>query len=96
MSAAVGINLAEWGDGSPATFAQFVAGTVSHEVAHTFGVGESYDREGKRYAPYDLMMNGSPSDGDLDFYGGNIDYLRGHHLCPSLIPTPQYRRLCDS
>ncbi len=52
---------------SGATFAQYVANTVSHEIAHTFGLLESYDVNGGRYRPFDLMMDGGPTDPNLTF-----------------------------
>ncbi len=60
---------------SSATFAQFVADTVSHEIAHTFGLQDAYSG-GRNTPPFDIMGAGSNSDGDLMFASQNINILR--------------------
>src|SRR4029079_9839266 len=54
---------------SPAPFATYVANTVSHEIAHTFGLDEAYyfdDGLPVNTEPFDLMMSEAPTTGDLD------------------------------
>ena len=83
---AVAINLSYT---STASFAQFVANTVSHELAHTFGLLDAYrDRSAKgspgtarcnkfgNCMPYDIMRSGYNGDGDLTFKPSNIQILR--------------------
>jgi hypothetical protein len=54
-----------------ATFAQYVANTVSHELGHTFGLVDSYFNGADGYAhsvaPLDVMRAGSPLDPFLTF-----------------------------
>ena len=64
---------------SSATFGQFVANTVSHEIAHTLGLNESYLNVNGGSIPVDppndIMRNGDNSDGDLSFAASNVDLL---------------------
>ncbi|MCE9591901.1 MAG: Ig-like domain-containing protein [Planctomycetes bacterium] len=74
---AVGINVSEKSTGS---FAQFMANTVSHELAHTFGVYDAY-LNGTGGAtnvdpPNDLMRAGNDFDGDLTFATFNLNILK--------------------
>ncbi|MCC6717083.1 MAG: choice-of-anchor D domain-containing protein, partial [Acetobacteraceae bacterium] len=66
---------------SGATFAQFVANTVSHELAHTFGLNDAYvNIKGKGSPPVDppndIMRSGNDADGDLTFAATNIALLK--------------------
>ena len=65
---------------SNATFAQFLANTVSHEIGHTFGLNDSYVNrpiQGQAVPfPGDIMMSGSRFDGDLTFASENITLLK--------------------
>lgn len=48
-----------------ATFAQFVANTVSHEIGHTFGLLDAYLSTGgivTDTSPYDIMQLGSNAE----------------------------------
>ncbi|HEX7095353.1 MAG TPA: Ig-like domain-containing protein, partial [Acidimicrobiales bacterium] len=79
------------GDGTAAaTFAQFLANTVSHEVAHIFGLNEAYgpastgagttgtaklDANGNAF-PYDIMRLGRNQDPDLAFAAENLELLQ--------------------
>jgi Tol biopolymer transport system component len=74
---AVAINI-NWS--SPATFAQFVANTVSHELAHTFGIDDAYYDTPEGAAkptgavnvfPLDIMRAGNRFDWDLGFSSYN-------------------------
>ena len=72
---------------SHATFAQFVANTVSHELGHTFGLIDSYvnaitvpgdaqvDKKGNAI-PFDIMRTGDDFDADLSFLPSNVQLLR--------------------
>lgn len=73
---------------SKATFAQFVANTVSHELGHTFGLIDAYvrplgglpgdvqaDADGNAI-PFDIMRGGLDSDADLTFLPSNVQLLR--------------------
>ncbi len=81
----VGINMSFK---SRATFAQFVANTVSHELGHTFGLIDAYvrplgglpgdvqaDADGNAI-PFDIMRGGLDSDADLTFLPSNVQLLR--------------------
>ncbi len=70
---AIGINT-NWSSG--ATFAQFVANTVSHELGHTFGLNDAYLFTGGNTAPMDIMRGGSINDGDLTFGAQNLVLLQ--------------------
>ena len=70
---AVGINT-NWS--SAATFAQFVANTVSHEVGHTFGLNDAYLFVGGSLPPMDIMRAGLNSDLDLSFGAQNLLLLQ--------------------
>jgi hypothetical protein len=75
---------------SPATFAQYIANTVSHEIAHTYGLNDAYTTAVRPYfapntagantrgnaKPYDIMMAGSPGDPNLTFRAQNIQLLQ--------------------
>jgi Bacterial Ig-like domain/FG-GAP-like repeat/PAP2 superfamily/LVIVD repeat len=62
----VGINI-DW-TSSKATFAQYVANTVSHEVGHTFGLLDAYfGANNTSTAPQDIMRSGASWDPDLTF-----------------------------
>jgi hypothetical protein len=74
---AIAINMG-WTSG--ATFAQFLADTVSHELGHTFGILDAYvTKPGGGYTsiePNDIMRAGNKADGDLSFANTNVDLLR--------------------
>ena len=71
---AVGINT-NWTSG--ATFPQYVANTVSHEIAHTFGLNDSYDKAlGNVNPTNDIMRAGGRADGDLTFASQNAKLLQ--------------------
>ena len=79
---AVGINTS-WRSG--ASFAEYMANTVSHEIAHTFGLNDSYlngrdgppvVRGGNINPPNDIMRAGNDFDGDLTFFTVNQNLLR--------------------
>jgi hypothetical protein len=72
-SFAVAINTS-WN--SPATFAQFIANTVSHEIGHTFGLLDAYLFSGGNQPPNDIMRAGNNGDLDLTFASQNINLLR--------------------
>ncbi|WP_048325825.1 hypothetical protein, partial [Crocosphaera watsonii] len=77
-SFAVAINTS-WTSG--ATFAQFMANTVSHEIAHTLGLNDSYLNLPGGGAmniavPGDIMRAGDDGDGDLTFAAQNNNLLR--------------------
>ena len=73
-----------------ATFAQYVANTISHEVGHTFGLMDAYTFESSPYLPpnsagarvdtntkpFDIMMSGGPRDPNLTFVANNLQLLR--------------------
>ncbi|MDJ0660865.1 MAG: Ig-like domain-containing protein [Crocosphaera sp.] len=61
---------------SGATFAEFVANTVSHEIGHTFGLLDAYLFAGGNTPPNDIMRAGSNADGDLTFAAQNLNLLR--------------------
>jgi uncharacterized protein YjiK len=66
---------------SPASFAQYVANTVSHELAHTFGLNDAYvDIPGKGSPPVnppnDIMRSGNSKDGNLNFAATNLALLQ--------------------
>jgi len=74
----VAINF-DWTSG--ASFAQFVANTVSHELAHTFGLNDAYvNIPGKGSPPVnppnDIMRSGNTGDPDLTFAASNADILK--------------------
>ncbi len=70
----VAINVS-WTSG--ATFAQFMANTVSHEIAHTFGLNDSYlNGNGNINPANDIMNAGSDSDADLTFSAQNQNLLK--------------------
>ncbi len=74
----VAINF-DWTSG--ATFAQYVANTVSHEIGHTFGLNDAYvNIKGKGSPPVnppnDIMRSGNVADGDLTFATSNADLLK--------------------
>ncbi len=80
---AVGINL-QWNPApaphANATFAQYVANTVSHEIAHTFGLNDAYFK-GPPQAnvdPNDIMRGGRANndDWDLEFSARNVELLK--------------------
>jgi membrane-associated phospholipid phosphatase len=61
----VGINI-DWT--STATFAQYVANTVSHEIGHPFGLLDAYwGPNSTPTPPNDIMRSGNRNDGDLTF-----------------------------
>ncbi|MCG2592459.1 Ig-like domain-containing protein, partial [Ramlibacter sp. XY19] len=73
---AVAINI-NWTSG--ATFAQYLANTVSHELAHTFGLNDAYLNVapfGNINPPNDIMRAGGAADADLTFAAQNIALLR--------------------
>ncbi len=82
-SFAIAINT-PWNSG--ATFAQFVANTVSHEVGHTFGLIDAYSFVAgagtagcdahTNCIPFDIMRSGSNADGDLTFLSENVPLLQ--------------------
>ncbi len=74
----VAINF-DWTSG--ATFAQYVANTVSHELAHTFGLNDAYvNIKGKGSPPVnppnDIMRSGNVADGNLAFAATNNAQLQ--------------------
>ena len=74
----VAINF-DWTSG--ATFAQYVANTVSHELAHTFGLNDAYvNIAGKGSPPVDppndIMRSGNVADGNLSFAATNVALLQ--------------------
>ncbi len=72
---------------APVFFGQTVANTASHELGHVFGLNDSYlnapSKPGTagcvktRCIPFDLMMDGSDNDPDLEFKSFNITLLQG-------------------
>ena len=71
------------------SFAAYVANTVSHEIAHTFGINDAYSNVAPTGAntagcrnrdfnckPFDIMMSGGASDPDLTFRQQNIRLLQ--------------------
>ncbi len=75
-SVGVAINI-NWN--STATFAQFIANTVNHEIAHTFGLKDAYYVTTGgiiNTEPFDIMQAGSITDQDLTFALENQHLLR--------------------
>ncbi|WP_413925129.1 Ig-like domain-containing protein [Candidatus Accumulibacter phosphatis] len=61
----------------PATFAQNVAESVSHEIAHTFGLPDAYNSTGKPVDPPNDIMRAYRGDNpDLSFSSQNLDIMR--------------------
>ena len=83
---AVGINVNL--SNATITFAQYVANTVSHELAHTYGLKEGYLPSGGptggtaminsngNAPPFDIMSNGQSGDPDMKFESPTDDILR--------------------
>src|SRR5262249_8535459 len=80
---AVAINF-NWGQ-AMTPFSTYVANTVSHELAHTFGLLDAYTSAGDGGAamcisgnciPFDLMRAGSIVDPDLSFLPANTTLLQ--------------------
>jgi hypothetical protein len=87
----------------PTSFAQFVANSISHEIAHTFGLKDAYvnsDEDGGtarcrlgNCIPYDMMKNGSIFDPNLSFADYNTDLLRAAVGIQPNMDTPLTRAL---
>jgi hypothetical protein len=70
----------QWTSG--ATFAEVMANTVSHELAHTFGVNDAYhensvpDPNAPINPPKDIMQGATTGEGNLTFGSQNVNLLK--------------------